>query len=76
MEQLDAIKLEGVEYAIIHEQEINGTTYVYLVGVENPKDFGIRKIVVENGKEMLDGLDSDEEFDLAFRAFAEKISNI
>lgn len=75
MNELDAIKLEGTEYIIINEQEINGVVYVSLVSSENPEDFCIRKIIIKDGKEMLAGLDSDEEFDMAFKALSEKIQN-
>lgn len=72
MVELEVITLEnGIEYAIA--KEINN--YVLLVNPENPKDFCIRKNVVKDGKEFIESLDSDEEFDTAMDLFVDFIQN-
>lgn len=72
MNELDAIKLEGKEFVIIDEISLAGIKYVHLANADDPEDFCIRKIVMENEKEMLIGLDSDEEFDFALDGFMKK----
>jgi hypothetical protein len=72
MNELDAIKLEGKEFVIVDEISLAGIKYVHLANADDAEDFCIRKIVLENGKEMLTGLDSDEEFDFALEGFIKK----
>lgn len=72
MNELDAIKLEGREFVIVDEIIVNNIKYVHLANADDPMDFCIRKIVIENNEEMLIGLDSDEEFDMALDAFVKK----
>ena len=72
MNELDALKLEGKDYVIVDEEKVNGTLYVHLASADDPEDFCIRKVVIKNNEEILIGLDSDEEFDLALDAFIKK----
>ena len=66
MKELDVIKLEdGIEYAIVQKIEKNNNTYLYLTNIDDEKDFCIRKLIIQNGEEVLIGLDDDEEFDKA-----------
>ena len=72
MNELDAIKLEGKEFVIIDEIIINNTKYVHLASASDVNDFCIRKVVMMGENEILTGLDSDEEFDMALDSFAKK----
>ena len=62
---------DDVEYAIISKIEHNNETYIYLINENNVKDFCIRKLSKEEGKEFIIPLESDEEFDLALKLFKE-----
>lgn len=73
MEEFNAIEIEGIDYVIANEVELNGTKYIHLAEIKNPKNFCIRKIVLIDGREMLAGLDNEQEFDAAFKALVEKI---
>lgn len=72
MNELDALKLEGKDYVIVDEETVNGTLYVHLASADDPEDFCIRKVVKKNNEDILTGLDSDYEFDLALNAFIKK----
>lgn len=73
MEEIRVIKLEdNIEYGIIDEIEINNQKYIYLTNIDDSTDFCIRKMIIENGKELLIGLNNEKEFDLALRYFSEK----
>lgn len=64
--ELEVITLEdGIEYAIV--KEIN--EYVLLINPNEEGDFCIRKNVVRDGKEYIESLDSDEEFESALALF-------
>ena len=71
MKEFEVIILEdGIEYIIAHELE----NYVLLVNPKQEDDFCIRKNVVKDGKEYIESLDSDEEFDKALALFTEFLS--
>ena len=72
MNELDGIVLEGKDFIIVDEITLAGIKYIHLASADDPEDFCIRKIKVENGKEMLTGLDSDEEFAFALDRFIKK----
>ena len=42
--------------------------------MEDPEDFCIRKVKIENEKKYLTGLDSDEEFELVMLSFAKELN--
>ncbi|MBE6147975.1 MAG: hypothetical protein E7167_00470 [Firmicutes bacterium] len=68
LKEYEMITLEdGVEYAVAHELE----NYVLLVNPQNVQDFCIRKNVIKDGKEFIESLDSDEEFDDALELFSQ-----
>ena len=70
--ELEVITLEdGKEYAIV--KEINN--YVLLINPEDELDFCIRKNVIKDGKEFIESLDSDEEFDKALALFKDFLEN-
>lgn len=72
MNELDALKLEGRDFVIVDEIVVNNIKYVHLASASDPEDFCIRKIVIIDDEEILTGLDSDEEFDIALDAFIKK----
>ena len=72
MNELDALKLEGKDFVIVDEVKINDVLYVHLASAEDPEDFCIRKVVIKDNDEILTGLDSEEEFDIALDAFIKK----
>lgn len=62
----EAIEIDGVDYIILREFNVKGSTYFHLINENNPMDFMYRKLLIEDGEEYLVGLDSDAEFDLVF----------
>ena len=75
MMEINTVVLEdNIRYAVIKELEKDGNTYVYLVNMEDPEDFCIRKVKIENEKKYLAGLDSDEEFELVMLIFAKELN--
>lgn len=72
MNELDALKLEGKDFIIVDEIKINDVLYVHLASTDDPEDFCIRKVVIRDNEEILTGLDSDDEFDIALDAFIKK----
>lgn len=70
--ELEVITLEnGTEYAIVKEID----NYVLLINPQDETDFCVRKNVVRDGKEFIESLDSDEEFDKAIALFAKFFQN-
>jgi len=75
MMEINTVVLEdNIRYAVIKELEKDGNTYVYLVNMEDPEDFCIRKVKIKNEKKYLAGLDSDEEFELVMLSFAKELN--
>lgn len=64
--KFEAIEIDGVDYIILREFNVKGSTYFHLINENDPMDFMYRKLLVEDGEEYLVGLDSDAEFDLVF----------
>ena len=72
MEEVKIIDFEDGSYIISDEIILNNTKYIYLTKENDMMDFCIRKIVMENGEEFIDALDTEEEFDRAMQAFLQK----
>ena len=68
--------IDGKEYIELDTIEVNGSKYVYLVSTNDDKDFLINKIVVDNGKEYYEGLESNEEFQIVLLNFIKKNKNV
>ena len=64
--EFEAIEIGGVNYIILREFNVKGSTYFHLINENDPMDFMYRKLLIEDGEEYLVGLDSDAEFDLVF----------
>lgn len=75
MIDVETIELEGKKYIIVSETKINDITYMHLANINNPEDFCIRKVIMENGEEMIVGLDDKKEFEMALNIFLEKNRN-
>lgn len=74
--EYNVITLEdNIEYTEIDRIEDNNNIYVVLSDLENPENFCIRKLINENNKEFIVGLDSKEEFDKVLKIFTEKYIN-
>ena len=68
---MECIILEdNIEYEIVEKIKYQEKEYIFLSNTEDPKDFCIRKVIVENEQKFLVGLDDDKEFDLALMLFA------
>ena len=52
--------IDGKEYIELDTVEVKGSKYVYLVSTNDDKDFLINKIVLDNGKEYYESLESNE----------------
>ena len=68
--EYNVVKLEnGMEYAEVNKINHNEKTYLFLVNLNNDDDFCIRKLINENGNDILVGLDSKVEFDEVLNIF-------
>ena len=61
--------IDGKEYIELDTVEVKGSKYVYLVSTNDDKDFLINKIVLDNGKEYYESLESNEEFQIVLLNF-------
>ncbi len=76
MQEVKKIKLEdGIEYTLVDVIEDNGVTYYYLVNENKNYNFRIRKLVMEEQKEFLSGLETEKEFEKAMTIYKEKHKN-
>lgn len=67
---MESVILENnKEYLILNEIKNGSDKYIYLVNAEDPKDFCIRKSLVNSEKEVLIGLKDEEEFRKALLLF-------
>ena len=71
-EEVKIIELDDGTYVVDDEIIINNTKYVYLTNESDVMDFYIQKVTLKNGEEYLEGIDADEEFDMAMQAFLNK----
>ena len=72
-EEIEVVTLEnGLDYMVIDEIPNGSVTYVYLANVDDEKDTCIRKVTKVDGEDIINGLDSSEEFDKALLIFAKK----
>ena len=75
-EEIEVVTLEnGLDYMVIDEIPNGSVKYVYLANVDDEKDTCIRKVTVEDGEEIINGLDSSQELDKALLLFAKKHKN-
>ena len=66
---------DGFDYIIIENIKENNNEYLYLVNENDDKKFLIRKIIIENDKELISPLDNDSEFEYALNLFNNKNKN-
>ena len=67
---------DGIEYAIVREDVINGTEYTLFTNVNDNSKICFRKTVIEDGEDYYIGLDSDKEFDLVSAHFTKKLLKV
>ena len=67
---------DGKEYIELDTVEVKGSKYVYLVSTNDDKDFLINKIVLDNGKEYYESLESNEEFQIVLLNFIKKNKSV
>lgn len=68
--------IDGKEYIELDTLEVKGSKYVYLVSTNDDKDFLINKIVLDNGKEYYESLESNEEFQIVLLNFIKKNNSV
>lgn len=68
--------IDGKEYIELDTVEVKGSKYVYLVSTNDDKDFLINKIVLDNGKEYYESLESNEEFQIVLLNFIKKNKSV
>ena len=71
MINVEYIELDNEKYMIIKRKKIENQIYVLISNINNPKDFAIRKEIVENGQELVVELSSEEEFDKVLPYFVD-----
>ena len=70
------IKLgDNIEYTEIDRVNYNHNTYVILSDLDNPNDFGIKKLINENNYEYIIELNNKEEFNNVLKIFIDKYTN-
>ena len=70
MVDVDVVVLEnGIEYIEVDKLSYNNFKYILLSNVNNVKDSCIRKLVIDNDKEVLHGIVDDDEFDIVLDLF-------
>lgn len=68
MIEIETITLEdNKDYMVAKEKD----NYLYLVNINDPKDFCIRKEIIEDGKKVIVGLQDFDEFTKALDLFKE-----
>ncbi len=75
-ENVKIVSLNGIDYIVTDEINIDNTRYVYLTNENDFLDFCVRKIVVINGEEYLEKLDNDDEFDKALKVYYDKNAQV
>lgn len=68
--------IDGKEYIELDTVEVKGSKYIYLVSTNDDKDFLINKIVLDNGKEYYESLESNEEFQIVLLNFIKKNKSV
>lgn len=68
--------IDGKQYIELDTVEVKGSKYVYLVSTNDDKDFLINKIVLDNGKEYYESLESNEEFQIVLLNFIKKNKSV
>lgn len=78
MEEINAnvTDIDGKEYIELDTVEVKDSKYVYLVSTNDDKDFLINKIVLDNGKEYYESLESNEEFQIVLLNFIKKNKSV
>lgn len=73
--ELNTIKINNIEYIELEKINHNNNTYVLLSNPNNPSDYMIKKLVIENSEEYLYGLQDEKEFNEILKLFTKKYTN-
>lgn len=74
--ECNVITLEnGIEYTEIDKINFNNNCYVVLSNFDDPSDFCIRKLVINNDQEYIVGLEDREEFNNVLKLFNDKYNS-
>lgn len=66
---------DNIEYTEIDRVNFNKNTYSILSDLDNPSNFCIKKLILENNYEYVVGIDTREEFDNVLKVFTDKYTN-
>ena len=66
----DLIKYDGNDYEVVDIIDLDNISYAFLVNINNPKDFFIRRVNDENSS--LDPIESKEEYAKVVDEFSKK----
>ena len=78
-DDIDVWEFFGAEFVIANEVTLKEVKYAFLINIQDPNDFLIRKYVVEDSDTALPSLqilDSDTEYELALSYFQKKYLEI
>ncbi len=73
--EIETVKIKGINYIILDRIDLNNNTYVYLVNEDDEEDFFVNKIIKKDDKDFLTGLDSEDEVKAVMQAYVEKNAN-
>lgn len=73
--EIETVKIKGINYIILDRIDLNNNTYVYLVNEDDEEDFFVNKIIKKDDKDFLTGLDSEDEVKAVIQAYVEKNAN-
>lgn len=73
--EVNTIKINNIEYIELEKIEYNNNTYVLLSNPNNPNDYMIKKLIIKNNEEYLNGLQNEEEFNELLKLFTKKYTN-
>lgn len=66
---------DNIEYTEIDRINYNKNTYSILSDLDNPDNFCIKKLVIENNYEYVVNIDTKDEFDNVLKVFTDKYTN-
>lgn len=70
--EYSVVVLDGVEYTVIDRLEYDDNSYVLLSNFNDPTDFCIKKVIIEDGEEYIKELENEEEFKNILTLIGEK----
>ena len=65
--KIETVFIGNIEYYVVQKILVGARTYYMLVSTIDETDMIIRRLVIENNKEYLVGLEDEKEFDLVMQ---------